>query len=311
MARNELRFRAAEERLWASVGVAPVEHRVRLASGESVRVQESGMGDPVLFVHGASNGGASWAPLVARLDGHRCLVLDRPGCGLSDAVKGGAGLGDIDAVEAFADDLIRNVLDALELPSAHIVATSYGGYFAFRGAAAHPARVDRLVEFSWPMGAPMEAVPLAMRIAAVPGLGSLMARLPPTRASVRMLLRQIGLRGALASGRFDDVMLDWFLAVLRDTDTLRNELRATPKAITPIGGLNERMLLKPELLARVAGPVQFIWGADDPNGGEAIARDFVGHFPDARLEMVDGAGHAPWIDDPERAATATREFLTG
>ena len=66
---------------------------------------------------------------------------------------------DIEAVESYSDSLLRDVLDALELPSAHVVATSYGGYFAFRGAAAHPGRVDRIVEFSWPMGAPMHKVP--------------------------------------------------------------------------------------------------------------------------------------------------------
>ena len=82
---DEARYREAERRLWASVGVIPTEQRVRLErTGLTVRVQEVGQGPAVVLIHGASNSGASWAGLVARLDGFRCLLLDRPGCGLSD-----------------------------------------------------------------------------------------------------------------------------------------------------------------------------------------------------------------------------------
>jgi pimeloyl-ACP methyl ester carboxylesterase len=63
------------------------------------------------------------------------------------------------------------------------------------------------------------------------------------------------LRGALESGRFTPEMFDWFLSLLRDTPSLRNELRSTPRAITPISGISPAMLLAPELLARVTMPV--------------------------------------------------------
>ena len=41
-------------------------------------------GIPVLFIHGGPTSGGTWAPLVPRVKGFRCLVLDRPGTGLSD-----------------------------------------------------------------------------------------------------------------------------------------------------------------------------------------------------------------------------------
>lgn len=303
------RFRAAEDRLWQSVGVAPTERRVRLRTGETVRVQETGQGPPVLFVHGASNAGASWMSLMASLGDFRCIALDRPGCGLSDPILR-APLRTIDAVESYADSLVRNVLDALDLPTAHVVATSYGGYFALRGAAAHPDRVDRLVELSWPMGAPMAKVPSSMRMAALPGMRSLTTSLPVTRGMVKSLLRQIGLRRAIDTGRFDDAMLDWFVSLLRDTQTMRNDLRASPKAVTPVRGLNRRMLLTDELLARVTMPVLFLWGDEDPNGGEAVARSFAPRLPNAQLEIVPEAGHAPWIDELDLCTTRIRAFLS-
>ena len=273
-AEREGRFREAERRLWDSVGVAPAERRVHLARQRvTVRVQEIGDGPTVLFVHGASNGGSSWAPLVARLDGFHCVLLDRPGCGLSDPIEG--RIAHIEALEAHADSLIPDVLDALGAARAHVVATSFGGYFALRAAAAHPERIDRMVEFGWTLGAPMAAVPLAMRLSSVPVIGWTMARVPPNEWAVRMILRQIGLGQALASGRFTQEAIDWYLALLRDTPTMRNELKATPRMIHPLRGMSERVLLSSALLARIQSPILFVWGTDDPNGGGEIGRAHV------------------------------------
>lgn len=305
---NELRFREAEQRLWESVDIAPTERWLHLDRANcSVRVQEVGSGQAVVFIHGGSNGGSSWASLVARLDGFRCIMLDRPGCGLSEPLPtrpvGIAG------IAAYADSLIADLLDALGLAESHIVATSFGGYFALRGAAAHPDRIDRIVEFGWTVGAPMAKVPLVMRLGSLGGVGWLMARVPPTERAVRMLLRQIGLGAAVESGRFDQASLDWYLALLRDTHTMRNEFAASPKLVSPIHGLNEQVLLPARLLADISSPVYFLWGEDDPNGGPDIAHAFVGQLGNAELELMAGAGHAPWIDDPDHAAAVTHAYL--
>lgn len=308
MGENEVRFRAAEQRLWQSVGVAPVEQRVHLARTDcTVRILEAGEGPPVVFVHGATNGGTSWASLVARLHGYRCIMLDRPGCGLSDPLP--TQFDGIVGLESYADELIPDLLDALGLASAHVAATSFGGYFAFRAAAAHPERVDKLIEFSWSAGAPMAKIPLLMRVGSAPGMSWLMARVPPTERAVKMMLRQIGLGAALESGRFTQESLDWFVALLRDTHTMRHEVKALPKLMSPIHGINERMLLSPALLAAVRAQVFLLWGEDDPNGGADIARQFAALLPDAELELMPGVGHAPWMDDPDHAAHVTQTFL--
>jgi pimeloyl-ACP methyl ester carboxylesterase len=306
---NIERFRQAEQRLWESVGVQPVERRVRLRSGGMVRVQETGDGPPVLLVHGAANAGTSWMSLMAELPGFRCIALDRPGCGLSDPIVGGP-LGDLDEIEAFADRLIVDVLDALELPSASVLSTSYGGYFAVRGAAANPGRIDRIVEYSWLLGAPMDSIALSMRLAALPGMQFMVARMPITRTMVKALLRQIGLERALETGTFTDDMIDWFLSVQRDTDTMVNDLRSSPKIVTPIRGLDRRILHTDELLAMVTMPTLFLWGDEDPNGGAHVAEQFTARLPDAHLEIIPRAGHAPWIDELDLCAQHTRAFLT-
>jgi pimeloyl-ACP methyl ester carboxylesterase len=312
MGSDEAKYRSAERRLWDSLGLEPSERRVHLQSLDvSVRAQEIGEGPPVVLIHGASVAGTSWANLVQGLRGFRCIMLDRPGCGLSDPMPGDAGTADIDAVKRAADLLVPDLLDALALPSAHVLGTSFGGFFALRAAAAAPARVRRVVLYSWSMGAPMDHTPLVMRFAGIPGIGEITARMPVSRASAKMMLRQVGLKGAIDSGKFNSTMLDWFVALLRHTPTLVNEIRAAPKVITPIRGLNKAMLFTDEFLARVSSPVHCFWGEDDPNGGAETAARFVTRLPDATLELVAGAGHAPWIDEPQRATSSTLAFLSG
>ncbi len=305
----QVNFRGAEERLWRSVSVEPRERFVKLRNGATIRVQEVGEGSPIVFVHGGTNAGASWAPLFAHLDGVHAIAIDRPGCGLSEPVGGERGFATIAEVQRFADALIVDVLDALDLDQAAVGATSYGGMFAFRGAAAHPSRISRIVEYSWPVGATMEKVPAMLRMSAIPGLNQLTARIPPTRGAVKMMVRQIGLGAALDNGKFDDTMIDWFLALLRDTDTMVNEVRTTPQVFRPIAGLNPEVVFEPELLARVTAPVLLLWGADDPNGGERVARRFTAQLPDAELQLIPAAGHAPWIDEPALCGHATSAFL--
>jgi pimeloyl-ACP methyl ester carboxylesterase len=217
----------------------------------------------------------------------------------------------VERLGAFADSLIVDVLDALGLESAPVVATSFGGYMALRAAAAHPDRIERIVELGWMIGAPIARVPLVMRVAAVPAVGRLLAAVPPTERTVRMIFRGIGLRQALEAGRISQAALDWYLALLRDTDTMRNELKAGPRIILLLRGMNDSVLLPVSLLGRVHAPVHFLWGEEDPFGGADIARHFVEHLPDVELELMPGAGHAVWMDDPDRAATTTGKFLGG
>lgn len=304
---NEQRFRKAEAALWASVGATPTERRLRLEhSGTDVRVQEVGVGPPVVYIHGASNAGTSWAPLVARMPGFRHILLDRPGCGLSQPMA--TPLTDVTRLKTFGDTVVVDVLDALELTRAHLVATSLGGHFGIRSAAAAPERIDKFVLVGWPAGAPMKATPLILRVAQLPALGKVMTKMPVPRSAVRMILKQIGLGNALATGGFSEEALMWFQSVLRDTNTMRNEIDGVPP-LTTLRGTNEEMLHGDDVLARISEPTLVLWGSDDPMGGEDIARRLTTRLPNARLEMMNGAGHAPWMDDVAEVAARLEAFL--
>jgi pimeloyl-ACP methyl ester carboxylesterase len=302
------RYRTAESRVWRSLGVSPVDRKVTLRSGGQLRVQEVGSGSPVVFLHGVGVAGTSWCTLAAALDGHRCILVDRPGCGLSDPIVGGP-LRNLGAVQSYADRLLPDVLDALSLDSAAVAATSYGGLFAFRGAATAPERVERIVGYSWTMGAPTRTPPFVARLSGVPAVRSLMTRMPVSRTMLKRMLAQFGMGRALESGAFNDTMLDWMLSLLRDTETFRNDVRSSPKLVTPIRGFNRDVLLADDLLGRLRMPILLLWGQDDPNGGAHEAQAFASKLPNAELMLLPGVEHVPWFDDLDGCVSRTKAFL--
>ena len=146
---DEARYRFHEEKLWEiEGGMLPKEHRIKLANrGSHVRVMELGEDPAVLFIPGAPNAGVTWAALVKHFDGFRCLILDRPGSGLSDPLPRVPSPNDL---LTLGDTLVGDVLDGLQIARAHVVASSLGGFFALRSAAKAPERFKRMVQMGCP-----------------------------------------------------------------------------------------------------------------------------------------------------------------
>ena len=104
-------------------------------------------------------------------------------------------------------------------------------------------------------------------------------------------MRQLGHGPAFEDGRITPEMLDWFLALLRHTPSMRNDSNA-PKAALQLGTKGQA-LLPADVLARVSCPVRYIWGEADPFGGADVAEPFLAQLRDAELEMWPDSGHAP------------------
>lgn len=300
---DETSYRQAEARLWGSVGIEPAETWIRPAcTGTQVRVQEVGGGEPILFIHGGPNAGSTWAPLVGHLSGFRCLLIDRPGTGLSEPCR-------LDAATfpQFAEAFVGDLLDALEIDRADVVASSLGGHIALRSAAAHPERFKRMVQMAAPALVPDQRLPIFIRLLTVGPIRKLINALPPNERAERSILRQIGHGKSLDAGRIPQPFIDWYLDLDRYTDTMRNDGELIAELIPS----RDRLTLTGELLGSVRVPTLFPWGEDDAFGGAENAREVTAAMPEAELVMLPEAGHLPWIDDPAGVGAATREFLRG
>jgi pimeloyl-ACP methyl ester carboxylesterase len=300
---------AAEQAVWSRFGITPSVRRVKLRAGNEVHIQEVGEGPPVVFIHGVAVAGSSWVLLADALKGDfRCILVDRPGCGLSDPIPNGP-LTTPAEFKRFAEELTPGILDGLGLDAAALACTSMGGFFGFRAAIAHPHRVTKLVEYSWAMGTPMAKVPMMMRLGSPAPLKAMMVRMPINAWAVKMMLKQVGMKRAIESGKFDDDMVAWTVAIMKHTATFKSE--TDNNTFISLRGENPEVLFTDEELQHLHMPVLLLWGDEDSNGGRREAEAFAARLPNAVLEIVDHAGHAPWIDEIELCADTTRNFLRG
>jgi pimeloyl-ACP methyl ester carboxylesterase len=242
--------------------------------------------------------------MVAKLPDLRCLMIDRPGTGLSEPVPV-----TIESFPRFCENFVGDVLDGLGLERAHVVASSLGGYIALRSAAVAPTRFDRMVQMACPAFAPGMATPPFMKMMMVGPLRAIIGVLPPNERANRSILRQIGHGASLDKGILSEDFSDWYLALQRYTDTMRNDGDLIGKAGSFRKGFDQSMTLPDDVLRSVTTPTYFLWGQDDKFGGEEVARHVVELMPDAQLEMLPDSGHLPWIDDPAHAADVTASFL--
>ena len=297
-----VRYREAEARFWSDVGGdLPTEHMLPLAGlGVRVRDLESGTGPPLLFVHGGPNAGTTWAPLVARLSDFRCIVVDRPGCGLSEASPNSG-----QSVRKLMSSFVADVVDGLGTKPRGLVASSFGSYAVLVHSVTHPARGFPSVHFGCPALAPGARTPLRFLLQSLPGFRSVLLKLePPTIATAWKAFRQIGHGKSIDRGLIPEAGMEWYAALLADTHTRENDL-ALFSRIRPKDRLTR------DDLASVAAATSFFWGTDDTFGGPPVAEAVAAAIPNASLTLVEDAGHLPWLDDPAAAANHVRAFFGG
>jgi pimeloyl-ACP methyl ester carboxylesterase len=257
----------------------PSESFLELRDGRfKIRLLDAGQGDPVLFLHGA--GGLFWDPLLdAIAASHRVVAPEHPGAGDSQGLE---------HVEDLWDLVLyyNELLDALELPRVSIVGHSFGGMVAAEIAATNPERVDKLALIA-PIGLWLDDHP-------VPDISGV----PPERIPELVLADPQGPVAALMPAPDPSNPESLFKAAM----TLASILQFIWPL--PDKGLSKR-------LYRVKAPTLLVWGAQDklvdPAYGEAFAAAIAG----ARLEVIDGAGHLPNLEQPEQTIRVLTEFLGG
>jgi 2-hydroxy-6-oxonona-2,4-dienedioate hydrolase len=233
----------------------------------------------------------------------RCLLIDRPGTGLSDPFRY-----DRESLRKILDTLVVDVLDALEIERAHLVGSSFGSDFVLVAGARYPDRVLRSVHFSCPGGAPGIHVPLYQRLLALPVLWRLATLMPTNRKSMAAMMRSLGHHTSMDSGHITEAKLEWFASLYRDTPTLYHEIQGAPFMVT-LRGMHPSLVFSAEDLAAVRSPTLFLWGGADTFGAAAVGQEMVDLMPDARMEVIPTGGHLVWLDDPGRAAALTNGHL--
>lgn len=275
--------------------------RVRWSQGE-IQLFELGEGPPLLLVHGGGDGAFVWMPILSALArNRRVLVVDRPGHGLADPFDY-RGVDLLDHARTF----VRDILDALDLPTVDIAANSIGGLVATAFALDNPERVSRLVLVGAPMGVARDA-PSLLRLMSLPFLGQALGRLMmrnPTRDGSRKFW---GLLQVAHPERLEDVFLDVDVAhTRRNLDSILSLIRCVGHGIR--GG----QLVLGDRWQKLKVPTSFLGAARDvfvrPKYEKELQAIVEGN-PNVRLLRIPRAGHLPWLDEPELVVAEIERFL--
>jgi len=249
--------------------------------GTKTVVKAIGKGKPVLFLHGASTlEGFDFAEGLA--DRFRVLCASHPGFGYSGAAPHVSGMSDM--VVHYLD-----LLDAMDLEEKpHLVGFSMGGWMATELAGVARERFDRVVLVA-PAGLNDPAHPAT-------NLGALAPQdLPGYLAhDVSVALRYFpdGSDAAFAEAFGADRA--------REGETLG-------RLLAPFGMGHPNLR---RLLGRINNPALVVWGKQDRLLPASQAPLFVEALPDARLILVEDAGHFVMQEKPG-TVTQIGDFLAG
>ena len=240
----------------------------------------------VLLVHGLGYARWGWEPVLdALVERFRVLSFDNRGIGESDVPAGPY------TAEQMAGDAVA-VLDAAGVGQAHVVGTSLGGMVAQEVARTHADRVAKLVLVCTTPGGDA-TVPMPRQTV------DLLARMPtlePERA-LRLAIENAFSGDALAK---DPTLVERILAHRLSSPQDPAGWQAQASAGTTYAGGE---------LAAITRPTLVLHGTADVVVDPGNARVLADGLPDARLEMVEGAGHLLFWEQPDRFVEALSRFL--
>jgi 2-hydroxy-6-oxonona-2,4-dienedioate hydrolase len=283
---------------------APEAHvrRIRWSQGET-QVVELGSGSPLLYVHGGLGGAYEVVPILAALaETHRVFAVDRPGHGLADPFDY-RGVDLLDHGRTF----LRDVVDALELPTVDVIANSLGALLSVSFSLDAPARVSHLALVGAPFGVARRP-PVVMLPVGLPLIGPRLGRhlfSNATRDASRRLWGQVLVAHP---ERVDDRLLDVDVAHTRRNVESMLSLIACVADWRRLG--YRRALILGERWRALTMPTLLLWPEHDAFGSPDKAEALVATNPNVRLLRLPGTGHLPWIDDPDAVVVEIERFLT-
>ncbi|HKQ49799.1 MAG TPA: alpha/beta hydrolase [Phycisphaerae bacterium] len=241
-----------------------------------------GEGEPVLFIHGFPLSGEMWRGAAEALsDRWRCLVPDLRGHGRSAASAAAS-------MARYADDLAAMLDKLREWRPVVVVGLSMGGYIAFEFYRRHRARVRAMVLCD--TRAEADA--------------------PDGAAKREAMAQEVLKNGSRAAA---DVMVDKLFAP-GVSPQLRQHWHDAMSRNPPVGvaAAARALATRPDstsTLTTIDCPTLFVVGREDtltpPAPMEAMARAIRG----ARLEIIEGAGHMPPVEQPGEFNRILRGFL--
>lgn len=229
---------------------------------------------PVILIHGAGGSHLSWHPYIRRLNGETVHALDLPGHGQSE----GEGR---QSIEEYAEDVVR-FMDAENIQTAVLAGISMGSAIALTLALDHPNRVAALVL----IGGGAE-----MRVA--PSILEMVGNLETFETAV------------------ETINVHSFTPAV-PTDLLRlskQELLKTPPSVLLRDFFACSQFTMVKRLSEIKTPALILCGEHDKMMPPKFSLSLRDGLPNARLLIIEQAGHMAQLERPDIVADAIKKFL--
>jgi 3-oxoadipate enol-lactonase len=254
--------------------------------GTELHYERAGSGEPLLLIQGMSGTHVSWGePFKEALEeSFDVVAFDNRGIGLS------ARISEPFTIAEMAEDTAE-LLERLEIESAHVVGISMGGMIAQELALAHPGRLRSLT-----LGCTY--------------CGGEVSRLMPQESVEK-------LAAGMASGDRDqairagyEINLSPTFRADEDAYAAFHEMATSVPAAKQVIELQAQAIFGHDTsgrLGEISTPTLIIHGTVDgvlpfPNGEQIASL-----MPSARFEVLEDVGHMFWWEQPQRSAELIRE----
>jgi pimeloyl-ACP methyl ester carboxylesterase len=256
-----------------------------------------GEGPVLLLIHGMAGTCENWRSVIEPLARHHTVIApDLPGHGLSAGGPGDYSLGNLASG-------LRDLLLVLGHERATLVGHSLGGGIAMQFSYQFPELVERLVLVS-SGGLGLEVSPV-LRAAALPGADLFIAATAGAGqkigGAVGRGLSKVGMKPAA-----DVAEVARGYGSLAEPDR-RKAFLATLRSV--VGTEGQRFSATDRFYLAEAVPVLIVWGARDPIIPVGHGEDAHRALPGSKLEIFDGVGHLPQVEQPTRFITVLENFL--
>lgn len=229
---------------------------------------------PLILIHGAGGSHLSWHPKIRRLRGETVYALDLPGHGQSE----GEGKR---SIEEYADDVVR-FMDAVGISTAALAGISMGSAIALALALVHPKRIAALVLIGG--GAKMRVAPFILETAANP-------------ETFEAAVETINVHSFALAAPKDLLRLS------------KQELLKTPPSVL-LGDFTAcNQFDISARLHEIIPPALILCGEHDRMMPPKFSRSLRDGLPNARLIVIERAGHMAQLEQPDAVAEAIKQFM--
>lgn len=250
----------------------------------NIRYLEDGQSDRnLLLLHGLGGYAERWSNIMPFLSKkYHIFAPDLIGYGQSDKPS----------VDYTVDVFIKFVFDFIEsvgMKKTFVIGTSLGGQIAAECAATQNPAIEKVVLIS-PAGVMRKSTPTLDAYT--------MAALYPNRDSVKNAYQMmIG-----PDKQVSEISVERFVT---------NMSRPNAKMVflsTLLGLKNAPDIF--EKLQKITSPTMVIWGREDKLIPFEYSQHFVSSIRNCEFVPMDGCGHSPYIEDPERLSEIITKFFS-